>query len=242
VLWKVLSDEKLAGLLGAAPLNGELFAELDLDAATISNRDLLEAFRFLAYYQESASSPPRRVNYGALDTEELGSVYESLLDYYPAVTSDAAGRPSFELRPGSERKSTGSYYTAPELVAELVRSALEPVLAERLKQAKTRDDKEEAVLSLRVLDPACGSGHFLLAAARRLGKELARIRTGEQEPTPEQVRPATRDVIARCIYGVDKNPLAVELCRLALWLEAIARVCRSPSSATAFAVATHLWV
>ncbi|GIW70807.1 MAG: hypothetical protein KatS3mg102_0349 [Planctomycetota bacterium] len=73
---------------------------------------------------------------------------------------------------------------------------------------------------MRILDPACGSGHFLLAAARRLGKELARIRTGEDEPAPERVREAIRDVVAHCIYGVDKNPLAVELCRVALWLEA----------------------
>jgi hypothetical protein len=73
---------------------------------------------------------------------------------------------------------------------------------------------------VRILDPACGSGHFLLAAARRLGKELAKIRTGEDEPAPERVREAIRDVVAHCIYGVDKNPLAVELCRVALWLEA----------------------
>jgi hypothetical protein len=70
-----------------------------------------------------------------------------------------------------------------------------------------------------VCDIACGSGHFLLAATRRLGKELARVRTGEDEPAPERVREAVRDVISHCIYGVDKNPLAVELCRVALWLE-----------------------
>lgn len=76
-----------------------------------------------------------------------------------------------------------------------------------------------AILSLKVCDIACGSGHFLLAVARRLGKELARVRTGEDEPAPERVREAVRDVISHCIYGVDKNPLAVELCRVALWLE-----------------------
>ena len=80
-------------------------------------------------------------------------------------------------------------------------------------------EPEKALLSIRVCDPACGSGHFLLAAARRLGKELARVRTGEDEPAPERVREATRDVISHCIYGVDKNPLAVDLCRVALWLE-----------------------
>ncbi|MBX6773246.1 MAG: N-6 DNA methylase, partial [Chloroflexi bacterium] len=224
VLWKVLSDERLAGLLGAAPLNGELFAPLALDHCTITNRDFLEAFWHLAYYRESPSAPPRRVNYAALDVEELGSVYESLLEYHPQI--DASGTaPRFELALGSERKSTGSYYTPPELVAELIRSALEPVIEERLKAVRGRREEERAlqereILSIRVIDPACGSGHFLLAAARRLGKELARIRTGEDEPVPERVREAIRDVVAHCIYGVDKNPLAVELCKVALWLEA----------------------
>ncbi|MGY2716487.1 very-short-patch-repair endonuclease/type I restriction-modification system DNA methylase subunit [Thermostichus sp. MS-CIW-19] len=220
VLWRVLSQEELAKHLGAAPLNGELFAPLKLDECSLSNRDLLQAFWHLAYYRENATSPPRRVNYAALDVEELGSVYESLLDYRPQILFTAQATPQFELSYGSERKSTGSYYTPPDLVAELVRSALEPVLQERLKSAASREEKERAILSLRVLDPACGSGHFLLAAARRLGKELAKVRTGEEEPAPETVREAIRDVVAHCIYGVDKNPLAVELCRVALWLEA----------------------
>ncbi len=219
VLWRVLSQEELAEHLGAAPLNGELFAPLELDECSLSNRDLLQAFWHLAYYRENATSPPRRVNYAALDVEELGSVYESLLDYRPQIDTSGS-RPCFELSYGSERKSTGSYYTPPELVAELVHSALEPVLQERLRSAASREEKERAILSLRVLDPACGSGHFLLAAARRLGKELAKVRTGEEEPAPETVREAIRDVVAHCIYGVDKNPLAVELCRVALWLEA----------------------
>ncbi|MFS8805198.1 N-6 DNA methylase [Synechococcus sp. R55.6] len=219
VLWRVFSKEELANLLKVSPLNGELFAPLDLDTYSLSNRALLEAFWHLSYYREDASASPRRVNYAALDVEELGSVYESLLEYHPQI--DTSGRiPRFELAFGSERKSTGSYYTPPELVAELIRSALEPVLAERLAKAKPMADAEQALLSLRVLDPACGSGHFLLAAARRLGKELAKIRTGEEEPAPERVREAIRDVVAHCIYGVDKNPLAVELCRVALWLEA----------------------
>jgi len=217
-LWLILTDEKLAAKLKAPPLNGELFAPLELDGALISNRNLLSAFWHLAYYQEG-SSPPRRVNYAALDTEELGSVYESLLDYHPTLFSDGQDRLRFELSPGSERKSTGSYYTPPELVGELIKSALEPVMEERLKKHRTAEKKESALLSLKVLDPACGSGHFLLAAARRLGKELARIRSGEDEPAPERVREATRDVVAHCIYGVDKNPLAVELARVALWLE-----------------------
>jgi type I restriction-modification system DNA methylase subunit len=103
-------------------------------------------------------------------------------------------------------------------VAEAVQSALDPVSADRLAAAP-EGQCEKALLSIRVCDPACGSGHFLLAAARRIGHKLARQRTGEEEPAPERVREATRDAIAHCIYGVDKNPLTVDLCRVALWLE-----------------------
>ena len=217
VLWRVLSNDGLAEILRIAPLNGELFEELALDCFTIANGDFLEAFWNLAWYQEKAA-PPRRVNYAALDVEELGSVYESLLDFHPTLDADGAGRPVFALVAGSERKTTGSYYTPPQLVAELIKSALEPVIADRLAAAPA-GERERALLSIRVCDPACGSGHFLLAAARHIGKVLARERTGEQEPAPEREREAIRDVIAHCIYGVDKNLLAVDLCRVALWLE-----------------------
>ncbi len=217
VLWRVVSDDTLASLLQLAPLNGELFATQDLDLYTITNRELLEALWHLAWYQHGAA-PPRRVNYAALDVEELGSVYESLLEFHPVVDPNGAGWPVFDLIEGSERRTTGSYYTPPELVAELIKSALEPVLTDRVAAAPAAA-REKALLAIRVCDPACGSGHFLLAAARRMGKELARFRTNEDEPAPERVREATRDVIAHCIYGVDKNPLAVDLCRVALWLE-----------------------
>lgn len=83
--------------------------------------------------------------------------------------------------------------------------------------------QEAALLSIKVCDPACGSGHFLLAAARRIGKELAKVRTGEAAPSPEPLREATRDVIQHCIYGVDINPLAVDLCKVALWIEGFAK-------------------
>jgi hypothetical protein len=76
-------------------------------------------------------------------------------------------------------------------------------------------------LSLKVCDPACGSGHFLIAAAHRIANRLAAVRTGDEEPSPEAVRSALRDVIGRCLYGVDVNPMAVELCKVNLWLEAL---------------------
>ena len=219
VLWTVFGDERLATLLRLPPLNGELFVAQDLDSFTLSNRDLLDAFWYLAWYQEP-SATPRRVNYAALDVEELGSIYESLLDCRPTIDPLAVPWPTFSLVQGSERRTTGSYYTPPHLVAELVTSALEPVLQDRLAATTVSSGtRERALLSVRVCDPACGSGHFLLAAARHIGKALARERTGAHEPAPEQLREAIRDVIAHCIYGVDKNPLAVDLCRVALWLE-----------------------
>jgi len=226
-LFRLFQDDKLSTVLTLAPLNGELFATQTLDGCTLSNRDLLAAFWYLAYYQEKPGAPSRRVNYAALDVEELGSVYESLLEFHPDVTPDAAGRLKFDLIFGSERKTTGSFYTPPELVNELIESALMPVVRQRLAAAAILDKRDgtgtkhqqAALLSLKVIDIACGSGHMLLAAARRVGKELAKLRTGEDEPAPERVRESIRDVISHCIYGVDRNPLAVDLCRVALWLE-----------------------
>ncbi len=225
-LWKLFGDDKLASILNLAPLNGELFAPQTLDDCALSNRDLLHAFWYLAYYQERAGAPARRVNYSALDVEELGSVYESLLEFHPDVATDAAGLLHFDLIFGSERKTTGSFYTPPELVNELIESALMPVVRQRLAAAAVTDKRDggtkhqqTALLSLKIIDIACGSGHMLLAAARRVGKELAKLRTGEDEPAPERIRESIRDVISHCIYGVDRNPLAVDLCRVALWLE-----------------------
>ncbi|MGA2264797.1 MAG: Eco57I restriction-modification methylase domain-containing protein, partial [Acidobacteriota bacterium] len=84
-----------------------------------------------------------------------------------------------------------------------------------------KPDPEKALLGLKVCDHACGSGHFLIAAAHRIAKRLAAIRTGHGEPSPEAVRTALRDVIGHCIYGVDSNEMAVELCKVALWMEAL---------------------
>ena len=214
----ILRDDRLARMLGIAALNGELFGPRvceHIESAACRNDELLRAIHVLSTFVDDAGVR-RRVNYAGLDVEELGSVYESLLDYHPEVSLSP---PRLDLVEGSERKSTGSYYTPPELVKELIEHALVPVMEERLAGANTKAERETALLSLKVLDPACGSGHFLLAAARRIGKELARIRTGEEEPSVSDQRHAVRDIIRQCIYAVDKNPLAVDLCKVALWIE-----------------------
>jgi len=118
---------------------------------------------------------------------------------------------------GHARKTTGSYYTHEYLVQALLDSALDPVLDRIEAEA---DDPIQALLGVTVLDPACGSGHFLLAAARRIATRLARARTGGVASDTD-FRPALRDVVRACIHGVDRNPMAVELTKIALWIETV---------------------
>lgn len=186
-------------------------------AVNISNDDLLSAVRALAYVEQDGIL--RSVDYRNLGSEELGSVYESLLELHPDIEIDAQ-RFSLATAAGNQRKTSGSYYTPDSLVQCLLDSALDPVVEDRIK-GKKGADAEAAILDLTVCDPACGSGHFLIAAAHRLARHVARIRTGESEPSPDDHQTALRDVISRCIYGVDLNPMAVELCKVSLWMEAI---------------------
>ena len=220
--------------LGLPALGSFLFSEKstpDLDDAELDNGSLLEAIRALASTVERNVRRP--VDYRNLGAEELGSVYESLLELHPQLNTDAG---TFELSvaAGSERKTTGSYYTPSSLIQCLLDSALEPVVKDRLKavERETRGSRitdhtsrftspEEAILSIKVVDPACGSGHFLIAAAHRLARHLARARTGDEEPAPAELRVALRDVVRHCIHGVDINPMAVELCKVALWMETL---------------------
>ncbi|NQS74738.1 MAG: N-6 DNA methylase, partial [Methanoculleus sp.] len=171
-----------------------------------------------------------RISYADLSVEEIGAIYESLLDYTPRITTGFEEVNGREYRPGqfmldprgSERKTTGSYYTNPDLIAELIKSALDPVIADRLSRAGPDPAaREKALLSIRVCDPACGSGAFLIAASNRLGRELAKIRAGTELPSAQEVQAARRDVLAHCIYGVDLNPMAVELARVSLWINAL---------------------
>lgn len=152
----------------------------------------------------------------ALGAEELGTLYEALLELSPEITGS---EPELALREASDkghaRRRRGSYYTPEVLVTALLDAALEPVVTEALERAS--DDPARALLALSLVDPACGSGHFLLAASRRLAAHLARVRGAGGAGG---YRAALRAVIQSCVYGVDVDPLAVELCKVSLWLEA----------------------
>ncbi len=207
-----LFDERQRGqLLGLPPLNSDLFRSGTLEELQeLDNHFLRRAIRALGVFDQDQQ--PRRINYAALAAEELGSIYQRLLDLYPVLDQQEW---VFELIAAPEvQTKSPAYYTPPELVKQIVKDTLEPVLAEKLAAGR---EPEEAVLDLKVCDPACGSGQFLLAAARYLGQKLAEAR--EADPSPLTLRQAVRTVISQCIYGVDLNPLAVDLTRLALGIE-----------------------
>ena len=208
----------------ALPALGGLFNHeqcSDLMAANLSNKDFFAAMRLMRWAYLNGSYT--LIDYKNMDTEELGSLYEGMLELVPHIANND-GSLSFSLldSSGNERKSTGSYYTPDFLVQNLIKTALDPVIAQKLKD--NPQNPEQALLSLKVIDPACGSGHFLLAAARRIANELTQVRAQStlQAPAPELYRHSLHEVISKCIYGVDVNPMAVELARMGLWLEGFA--------------------
>ncbi len=233
ITFRLFEVAKYGEKLGIKPLGSGIFHPFALGALSdslLKNEDLLFVIHRLCYFMDEDRKQLVKVNYGDLDVEEFGSVYQGLLEFEP-VFSELDTAPSFGFVAGTERSSSGSHYTPEELVRPLIQHSLEYIIQdciekpeERLKLTNPNAPKptlqEKALLAIKVCDISCGSGHILLSAARRIGTELAKIRTGEDQPTPTAMRQAVRDVIRECIYGVDKNPLAVELCKVALWLEA----------------------
>lgn len=230
----------------------------------IANEYLLAAVRSLSRFHDKGTGRYRRVDFLHLGSEELGSIYESLLELVPRWGDDrqflfrdpalARGddpdggdgeeddedgtarrsRKGKKSAGGNERKKTGSYYTPGSLIDSLLDSALDPVLDAAVKRGEHTASKAgtssravldpaEAVaaelLKVTVCDPACGSGHFLVAAGRRIAKRLAAVRERNPEPTEAGYRHALRDVVGTCLYGVDLNPMAVELAKVSLWME-----------------------
>ncbi len=209
--------------LGISGLGG-LFAKKQcpaLDTAHIRNSWLLSTIRALSFFDSNTGLT--RINYRDMGTEELGSVYESLLELQPWLKTETMPW-SFGFIgdgakvKGSARKLSGSYYTPPTLVDEIIKSALVPVLEDTIRNNPA--DPRRALLKLKVVDPACGSGHFLLAAARRIAAEVVRVASPD-DVSESYLQRTLRDVLGKCIYGIDRNPLAVELCKTALWMEAL---------------------
>ena len=162
----------------------------------------------------------------AADTvEQLHAALDAVLD--PQATPDLVPAGAMVLQPSEERRRSGSHYTPRELTEPIVRTALEPVLS-RLRGGGGRPPHPEAILDLKVCDPAMGSGAFLVEACRQLAEELIEAwRVYDAAPAllpdEDEVIVARRLVAQKCLYGVDRNPVAVDLGKMSLWLATLAR-------------------
>lgn len=229
--FSLFEKKEIGEKLGIMALQGDLFGYnaicsngYDLHRCHLNNAVLLNVIRSLSFF-ENDNGVLVAVNYGGLDVEEFGSVYEGLLEL-KLVISKIEGSDLYNCAfdRSDERSKSGSHYTPEELVQPLIKHSLEYLIEDILQRyyqkKASREDTIKALLKLKVCDVACGSGHILLSAARRIALAVARVTTDEEQPNPSAIRKAMKDVVRNCIYGVDKNPLAVELCKIALWLEA----------------------
>ena len=259
--------------IGMPPYNGGLFSSDSaplLEKVRLNDAAIAPIIHNLSHVKDDSGT--RFVNYRDMSVQQLGSIYERLLEREPVRDSDG----TITVKPNSfARKDTGSYFTPQELVDLIVDRTLSPLIAERLSVFETKGkdlvddprttserlielidlDPAEAVLDLKVLDPAMGSGHFLVTAVDSLADriyELAEhtpgvpqwtngeytsplveridaIREGIIQRAKEshwtldeaQLTDQTiirRMILKRCIFGVDKNPLTVELAKVSLWL------------------------
>jgi hypothetical protein len=205
-----------AGELKVTAFNGRLFSPAQaetFDRRPIADPVMTHAILAVSSTPGPAGGPRARISYRDLDVEQLGAVYEQVLDYEPSPAS-----PTLLIRTRDMRKASGAFYTPRALTAHLVKRALAPLVAGK---------SSEQILSLKIVDPAMGSGAFLVAACHFLATavEDALIAEGGWHPgdvTPGDRALLRRKVASRCLYGVDLNPMAVQLGRLSLWLATLA--------------------
>ena len=260
--------------IGLPPYNGGLFAAEAaplLEKVRLADKDIAPIIYDLSHAEDS-QGVRRFVNYRDMSVQQLGSIYERLLEREPVRDDD--GKISIRPNPYA-RKDSGSFYTSQELVDLIVERTLKPLAEERLqafedKAAELKSDRRskqerreeldqldpaEAVLDLKVLDPAMGSGHFLVTAVDFLSDKIAELiehvpevpewldgeyaspLVGRVAAIRENIRKRANEsnwvldeaqltdqaiirrmVLKRCIYGVDKNRLTVELAKVSLWL------------------------
>lgn len=161
----------------------------------------------------------------AADVEELHAALQPVID--GAATPDLVPKGAMVLQPSEERRRSGSHYTPRELTEPIVRTTLGPILA-RLRGEDEGPPRPEQILDLKVCDPAIGSGAFLVEACRQLGDELLEAwHTHDQLPQipldEDEVVFARRMIAQRCLYGVDRNAVAVDLAKVSLWLITLAK-------------------
>lgn len=232
--------------LPVPPYNGGLFNPEEypfLEKYTINDKYLAEAIDLLS--RRSGEGGRGYVDYSTLSIRHLGSIYEGLLEYKLEICEEnlvedkERGRDVYRKAEDGEkpdvyknelyletdkgeRKATGSYYTPEYIVKYIVENTLEPIIEENAEKAKNNGDLLDDLLSIKILDPAMGSGHFLVEATNFLAnKIIEKLEEAGSEDIPD-LNEVKRSVAERCIYGVDLNPLATELAKVSLWLETVA--------------------
>ena len=217
-LWKALQAIShlahagcAAGELSVTAFNGRLFSPAQAAAFERTRvGDPVLATAIVSVGTTRHGQTRARIAYRDLDVEQLGAVYERVLDYQPQTT----GKTIALALTGDTRKATGTFYTPRAVTSYLIRQTLEPLVTGK---------HSEQILGLRILDPAMGSGAFLVAACRYLASvaEQALILEGRwhaHDVTPNDRVLLRRQIASRCLFGVDLNPTAVQLARLSLWL------------------------
>ena len=256
------------GSIGLPPYNGGLFdqartpllGQIRLDDAVMAT--VIDALSF-----EQTPNGRRYINYRDLGVQQLGSIYERLLEHDLVREHD-----TITVRPNRlARKGSGSYYTPDDLVGLLIKATIEPLIRSRMDAFEARHgelatsplaesrrmgrlkplDPAEKLLDLKICDPAMGSGHFLVNLVDYLADRVITAMAEAEAMVDGYLSPLTariddirtrimanaeargwtidedqlddrhivrRMVLKRCVYGVDKNPMAVELAKVALWL------------------------
>lgn len=228
-LWQDLKDlfaivEGGSLQLGVATFDGGLFdpdRHPFLEANAVGDRHLQAAVDMLSRVDGQF------VDYRDLAERHLGTIYEGLLEYHlEALAEPEEGWTVALLNDRGERKATGSYYTPDYVVKYIVEATVDPMLREAVEGTRSDEEKVDAVLAVNVLDPSMGSGHFLVEVTERISRFLIElgVAPAELEAGGEaELAYWKRRVAQSCVYGVDANPLAVDLAKLSLWLATVAK-------------------
>ena len=181
----------------------------------IKNTYLLNAIKLLTQTHDNRGNN-FFLDYSALETRHLGSIYEHLLEYHLVID----GKKIAALPNARDRKMSGSYYTPQHIVDYIVKNSIGPLIDNIIKKNNNTVEQIEKILELNILDPAMGSGHFLIGATNYIANRICELECKKEIPEQRFVE-RKRDVVRRCVYGVDLNPLAVDLAQVSLWLETL---------------------
>ncbi|HVB73814.1 MAG TPA: N-6 DNA methylase, partial [Ktedonobacteraceae bacterium] len=215
--------------LQISTFNGGLFdpqraSNVFLETHSISDARLQQAIDMLTRTSSNGSAERHFIDYRDLSVRNLGTIYEGLLEYHLEMTDARDGWTLDLLNDRGERKASGSYYTPDYIVKYIVDQTVGPMLSKAVHGAAGEKAKIEAVLALKVLDPSMGSGHFLVEATEYIARFLVELNAHPETTTKDaDLAYWKRRVVQSCIYGIDKNILAVELAKLSLWLSTVAK-------------------